>query len=163
MSNTITVTFNDPTKAAEALSQLESLHKAHRLNLNGAIVAVKDADGQITVHKERKFTAEPGDTVAGGATGPVLNTMVSSHQGGSLLGSQPGALMGMAPDLRIDADSARSVVDRLPPGSSALLFEYGAGENAFIAAVIRELGGQPLAVDATDGTQSDLGDSLKRG
>lgn len=162
MSNTITVTFTDPTYADRALENLIALHEARRLSLRGAIVAIKDGDGVITIHKERRFTAvRDNPSQQEGISGPIANTMVSSHLGGNLMGGQAGALAGMSPQLRINSDQVEAVADRLPPGSSVLLFEYSDGRSAFIAAIIRDLNGHPYAVDVTDETKSDLEAALR--
>jgi len=161
MSNTITVTFTDPTYADKALERLESLHNTQRINLHGAIVVVKDADGNVTLSKARRFAAENRAADDDGISGAVVNTMVSGHLGGTLLGGQAGALAGMSPELRISEEQAGVVADRMGPNTSALLFEYTDGQSAFIAAIIRDLEGRPYTVDITDETKSDLETALR--
>jgi len=161
MSNTITVTFTDPTFADKALERLESLHNTQRINLIGAIVVLKDASGNVTISKARRFAAESGAADEDGVSGPVINTMISGHFGGSLMGNQAGALAGMSPDLRISQEQAEVVADRMGSNTSALLFEYTDGQSAFIAAIIRDLAGRPYAVDITDETKSDLETALR--
>jgi uncharacterized membrane protein len=160
MSNTITVTFTDPTYAARALDKLSQLHDSQRIRLRGAIEVVKDSEGKVTIGSVRRFNVERDTTTDEGISGPVASAMVSSHLGASLMSGQAGALAGMS-SLRIDADGARAVADHLPPGSSALLFQYGSAETAFLAAIIRDLNGQPYAIDITDETRSDLETALR--
>jgi uncharacterized membrane protein len=149
MSQAITVTFIDPTYAARALDELESLHDSQQLHLSAAIVAVKDVFGQVTVDEVQRYVPVVDESGEMADLSPVVDE--ASHP------DAPSIAEGDAlPVLHINPEQAHEVVDRLPSASSALLFEYIRGSVDAIAAVIRELEGTLYTVDVTDEAHDNL-------
>lgn len=149
MSQAITVTFIDPTYAARALDELESLHDGQQLHLSAAIVAVKDVFGEVTVDAVKRYVAVVDESVERTELSPVFDEVV--HPDAPSIAEDDALL-----DLHINPEQAREVVDRLPSASSALLFEYVRGSVDAIATVIRELEGTLYTVDVTDEAHDNL-------
>jgi uncharacterized membrane protein len=143
--NLIVVTFEDDSKAYEALSRLKQAALAGRVGVRSAAVLDRDSNGQISV-------PEGGDAVigAGFATGGLIGLLVGVLGGpvGVMLGFGVGALTGGLFDID-RADKEGDVLDRVAESVPV-------GRNALVAEV------DEYAVEVIDGDMSALGGTVVR-
>ena len=118
MSDLIVVSFNDPIEADEVLLRLQRMQREHLIDLEDAVVASRDADGQVRIRQSYNLTA------LGAASGSMWGTLVGLVFLNPLLGlaagAASGALAGYVTDIGIDDGFIREVADSLPPNSSAI-------------------------------------------
>jgi len=148
--NLIVVTFEEDSKAYEALSKLKAASAAGRVGVRSASVLERGADGRITV-------PEAGDAVlgAGVATGGLIGLMVGILGGpvGVVLGFGAGALAGSYFDID-RAEKGNSVLaqvaESLPVGRTALVAEVDEFAGEVIDGEMRALGGTVTRTPAAE-------------
>ena len=148
--NVVVVTFNENSKAYEALSVLKRADADARVAVLGAAVVERQADGKIRV-------PEGGDNIigAGLAGGSLIGMLVGVLGGplGVLLGWGAGALVGGLADAD-RADRGDEVLTQLgsavPAGQAALVAEVKEYTVEAINEEMGRLGGTVLRRPADD-------------
>ncbi len=143
--NVIAVTFEEDSKAYQALSTLRRAEADGRIGVRGAVIVERRPDGTIQTHEA------DDDIIGAGAAGGSLVGMLIGVLGGPLgmlLGLGTGMAVGAAVDLD-RADDAEGVLDQMsesiPVGTTAIIAEVD----------------EP-AVEVIDGEMAALGGSVTR-
>jgi uncharacterized membrane protein len=118
--------FDNPEDADNVLSELGRLQSDYLIDLEDAVVTVRQSDGRLNV-KQSVDLVRVGVS-AGGASGAMLGTLVgmlflnpiAGFAVGGLVGAGGGALSGSAVDYGIKEDFIRAVAETLRPNTSAL-------------------------------------------
>lgn len=143
--NVIAVSFAEPSKAYQALSDLKNAGAEGRVEVRGAAIVERDENGRLRV-------PESGDAVLGGATwgGGLVGLLIGVLGGpiGMLFGWVGGLLVGGAFDLR-RADRGDSVLGEISR-------HVANGTTAVIAEV------DEYAVEVVDNLMSALGGTVYR-
>jgi len=126
MSDLIVVGFSDTEVADRALTKMVSLSKEHLVELEDAVIVVRNAEGKIHIKQSVNLTAlgATSGLVTGGLWGALvgllfLNPLAGFAIGGAL-GAGTGALSGSLSDYGIDDDFIKSLSETIPNDSSAL-------------------------------------------
>jgi len=126
MSDLIVVGFSDTEKADRALTKMVSLSKEHLVELEDAVIVVRNEQGKIHIKQSVNLTAlgATSGLVTGGLWGALvgllfLNPLAGFAIGGAL-GAGTGALSGSLSDYGIDDDFIKSLSETIPNNSSAL-------------------------------------------
>ncbi|WP_203009466.1 DUF1269 domain-containing protein [Pseudomonas paraversuta] len=126
MSDLIVVGFSDTEVADRALTKMVSLSKEHLVELEDAVIVVRNADGKIHIKQSVNLTAlgATSGLVTGGLWGALvgllfLNPLAGFAIGGAL-GAGTGALSGSLSDYGIDDQFIKSLSETIPNDSSAL-------------------------------------------
>lgn len=126
MAELIVVGFEDPFQADRALTELARLQQEYLIDLEDAVVAVRDQAGKLRLKQSVDLVG------AGAASGGLWGAMWGSLVGllflnpliglaaGAALGAGSGALSGKLADYGINDDFIRSVGETLQPNTSAL-------------------------------------------
>ena len=121
MSTLIAVGFDDKARASEVLSILVSLQRDYLLDLEDAVIAVREDDGKVKIKQSVNLTA--GGAMYGGLWGALIGLLFAGPLGMLLTGGTTAALgpiAGSVEDYGIDDDFINEVGHQLQPGSSAL-------------------------------------------
>lgn len=121
MNKLIVVSFNDKTQAAQVLNRLVGLQQEYLLDLEDAIVVVRDDDGKVQIRQSVNLTAE--GALRGGLWGSLIGLILGGPLGMLLAGGTTaamGAITGSVDDYGIDDNFIKEVGHQLKPGSSAL-------------------------------------------
>lgn len=118
MSDLIVIGFNDEFKGDEVLLKLAKMQKEHLVDLEDAVVAVKNQKGKLKVKQTL-------DLVTAGATGGsfwglLIGLLFLHPLLGVTAGIVSGALSGALTDVGIDDDFIRELGKTLDPGTSAI-------------------------------------------
>src|SRR5919202_972969 len=97
MAELVVIGFDDPHTADRALTELARLQREYLIDLEDAVVAVRDPDGRLR-----------------------LKQSVDLVGAGAAFGTGAGALSGSLADYGIDDDFIRQIGQTLQPNSSAL-------------------------------------------
>lgn len=126
MSDLIVVGFDDTEKADRALTKMVSLSKEHLVELEDAVIVVRNNEGKVHIKQSVNLTAlgATSGLVTGGLWGALvgllfLNPLAGFAIGGAL-GAGTGALSGSLSDYGIDDDFIKSLSETIPNNSSAL-------------------------------------------
>ena len=139
--NVIAVSFEDRSKAYEALSELKGAALEGRVDVLSATIVTRDEYGRLNA-------PEGGDVVAGAATvgGSLIGLMIGVIGGpiGMLFGWTGGLLVGGAFDIR-RADRTDSVLGEIsryiPLGGTAVVAEVNEYAVEVVDTLMLELGG----------------------
>ena len=118
MSNLVVIGFDNEHKAEEVRLTLLKLQRDYLIDLDDAVVAVKNQDGKVKLHQIHDLTAT--GAVSGGFWGLLIGTLFLSPLLGTAVGAAAGAASGALSDVGISNDFMKELASTLKPGSSAL-------------------------------------------
>ncbi len=118
MSTLVVVGYDDQFKAEEVRLKLLKMQKDYLIDLGDAVVAVKDASGNVKLHQAVNMTA--AGAVSGGFWGTLIGLIFLNPLIGLAVGAATGAASGALTDLGIDDKFMKDLAAALKPGSSAL-------------------------------------------
>ncbi|ADZ68710.1 DUF1269 domain-containing protein [Polymorphum gilvum] len=126
MSDLIVVGFEAEETADNVLLKLASLQKEYLVDLEDAVVAIRDKDGKVHLKQSLNLTALGASSglISGSLWGTLvgllfLNPLAGLAIGG-VVGAGTGALSGSLADYGIDDAFIKSLASTLPSESSAL-------------------------------------------
>jgi len=126
MAELVVVGFEDAQEADRALAELSRLRKEYLIDLEDAVVVVRDEDGRVRMKQSVDLVGAGAATggLSGAAWGalvglPFLNPLLGLVSGAAL-GLGAGALSGSLADYGINDDFIRDIGKPLKPNSSAL-------------------------------------------
>ncbi len=146
MSTLVVVGYDDPYKAEEVRLKLRKLQSEYLLDLEDAVVAVKDEKGKVKLHQAVNLTAD--GAVSGGFCGSLTGLI--------FLNAAAGAASGALTDVGINDHFMKELSATLIPGSSSLFVLV---RNATPDRVLEELkgtGGKILKTSLSHEDESKL-------
>ena len=126
MAELVVVGFDNPNDADRVLTELTRLKREYLIDLEDAVVAIRDAEGAVRI-KQSVNLVKLG-AASGGLSGAMwgsligllfLNPLAGFAIGGAV-GAGSGALSGNMIDYGINDDFIKSLGNELEPDSSAL-------------------------------------------
>ena len=118
MSTLVVVGYDDQFKAEEVRLKLWKLQKEYLIDLEDAVVAIKDDKGSVKLHQAVSLTA--AGAVSGGFWGSLVGLIFLNPLLGLAVGATTGAVSGALIDVGIDDKFMKALAETLAPGSSAL-------------------------------------------
>lgn len=118
MSHLIAVGFDNPSRAEEVRLDLMRLQRNYLIDLEDAVVAIRDDDGQVKLRQLYNLTA--AGAMSGGFWGTLIGLIFLSPLLGLVVGGTTGAVMGALSDVGVNDDFMKQLAKQLKPGSSAL-------------------------------------------
>ena len=118
MSTLVVVGYDDQFKAEEVRLKLWKLQKEYLIDLEDAVVAIKDDKGSVKLHQAVNLTA--AGAVGGGFWGSLVGLIFLNPLLGLAVGATTGAVSGALIDVGIDDKFMKALAETLAPGSSAL-------------------------------------------
>src|SRR5499425_556758 len=118
MSTLVVIGYEDPFKAEDMRLKLWRMQKDYLIDLEDAVVAVKDQKGKVRLHQSVNMTA--AGAVSGGFWGTLIGLIFLNPLIGLAVGATTGAVSGALTDLGIDDKFMKDLASALKPGSSAL-------------------------------------------
>jgi uncharacterized membrane protein len=159
LDNVLVVTFEDDSKADDALGAVTDLDKQGKLSLEGAAVVTRNADGRVT---EKHEVGDPDAYAVAGGTGLVgLIVGVLGGPLGVLVGGATGVLLGSLFD-EDDDDETRSVLTEISTSvaesHTALLAQVTEHGPEAVDSTMAQLGGSVLRRPVED-VEAELADA----
>jgi uncharacterized membrane protein len=118
MSTLVVAGYDDPFKAEEVRLTLLKLQKDYLIDLEDAVVAVKDAKGKVKLHQAVNLTA--AGAVSGGFWGALIGLIFLNPLLGMAVGAGAGAVSGALTDVGINDSFMKELAAGMRPGSSVL-------------------------------------------
>ncbi len=119
MSNTfVAVAYDDTYTAQEVRLRLLRMQKEYLIDLEDAVVAVRDEAGKVKLHQINDLTA--AGAISGSFWGLLIGLIFLHPLLGLAAGLASGALSGALTDAGIDDDFMKKLASELKPGSSVL-------------------------------------------
>lgn len=126
MSEFVVLGFDAPDKADAILNRLVQLEKEYLVDLEDAVVAVRDSSGKVRLKQSVSLAA--AGAASGGLSGALWGTLVgflflnplAGMVLGGAIGAGSGALAGSMSDYGIDDNLIEKLAEAIPVNSSAL-------------------------------------------
>jgi uncharacterized membrane protein len=118
MSTLVVVGYDDPYKAQEIRLKLCKMQTEHLIDLEDAVVAVKDEKGKVKLHQAVNLTA--AGAVSGGFWGSLIGLIFLNPLLGLAVGATAGAVSGALSDVGINDQFMTELAATMTPRSSAL-------------------------------------------
>jgi uncharacterized membrane protein len=118
MSELIVIGYDNLYEAEEVRIKLVKMQRDYLIDLEDAVVAVKQPDGKIKLNQIYQLTAL--GAVSGGFWGALVGLLFLNPLLGAAVGAGAGAISGALSDVGINDDFMKELAGTLKPGSSAL-------------------------------------------
>ena len=118
MSDLVVIAFPTEAKAEEVRQKLLTMQKEYLLELGDAVVAVKDAKGNIKLNQ--MFNTTAGGAVGGAFWGTLMGLIFLMPLAGAALGAASGAVGGALSDVGINDKFMKETAAAIQPGTAAL-------------------------------------------
>ena len=118
MSTLVVIGYDNEFKAEEVRLTLRKLQKEYLIDLEDAVVAVKDAQCKVKLHQAVNLTA--AGAVGGGFWGSLIGLIFLNPLLGAAIGAVAGATSGALTDVVINDKFMKDLAAAMPPGRSAL-------------------------------------------
>lgn len=118
MSELIVIGYDNPFEAEEVRIKLVKMQQDYLIDLEDAVVAVKDAKGKVKLNQAYQLTT--AGAVSGGFWGTLIGLLFLNPLLGAAVGAGAGAITGALTDVGINDDFMKELAGTLQPGTSAL-------------------------------------------
>ena len=118
MSDLIVVAYDTEDKAEEVRAKLLKMTREYLVDIEDAVVAVKNQDGKVKLRQMYNLTAT--GALSGGFWGLLVGTIFLSPLLGLAIGAGAGAVTGALSDMGIDDRFMTQPAESFTPGFSLL-------------------------------------------
>ena len=154
MSTFVAIEYDDPHKALEVRLSLVKLQQEYLIDLEDAVVAVKDDKGKIKLHQAMNLTA--AGAVSGGFWGTLIGMLFLSPLLGAAVGASAGAVSGALTDIGIDDNFMKQLSEGLKNNSSVLFVLVRSATNDKVLEDIKKYGGHVLQTSLSHDDEAKL-------
>ena len=112
MATFIAIEYEDPHKAHEVRLALVRLQREYLIDLEDAVLAVKDPQGKVKLHQSFNLTAT--GAFSGGFWGSLIGLLFLSPLLGAVIGASAGAVSGGLSDVGINDTFMKQLAEGLP-------------------------------------------------
>lgn len=150
MSTLVVVSYDNAFQAEEVRLKLRKMQKDYLIDLEDAVVAVKNAKGKVKLHQATNLTG--AGAVTGGFWGALIGLLFMMPLLGAAVGASAGAVSGALTDLGIDDNFMKNLASQMQPDGSVLfVLAHGATPDK----VLEELQGTGGKILKTSLTHED--------
>ncbi len=166
MSDLVVIGFENTLKADEVLWRLRALKRQNLIDLEDAVVVVRDESGEVHLKQSIDLTALDASTglLSGGLLGAFVGLLFLNPTAGFLIGSMfgagAGALSGSLGDYGIADDFIKSLSETIPPNSSALFVLARKVEPEKVLAELSDVKGKVLRTTLSPDQEKRLREAL---
>ena len=154
MSTLVVIGYDNEFKAEEVRLTLRKLQKEYLIDLEDAVVAVKDAKGNIKLHQAVNLTA--AGAVGGGFWGSLIGLIFLNPLLGAAIGAAAGATSGALTDVGINDKFMKDLAAAMTPGSSALFVLVRKATPDKVLAELQGSGGKVLKTSLSHDDEAKL-------
>jgi len=154
----VVIEYDDPFKAEEMRLKLRKMQKEYLLDLEDAVVAVKDEKGKIKLHQMINLTGL--GAVSGGFWGSLIGLIFLNPLLGMAMGAAAGAVSGALRDVGVDDNFMKDLAAGLPAGGSALFVLVRNATPERVLDEVKGMGGKILKTSLTHENEAKLQEAL---
>jgi len=159
MSTLVVVSYPDVNRAEEVRLKLRKLQGEYLIDMEDAVVAVKNAEGKVKLHQAINLTAM--GAASGGFWGALIGLIFLNPLIGVAAGAAAGAVSGALTDVGINDDFMKKLASSLDPGSSALFVLVRSSTPDKVLAELQGTGGTVLKTSLSHEDEAKLQAALK--
>lgn len=166
MSDLVVIGFEDTLKADEVLWRLRALKKEHLIDLEDAVVVVRDEKGEVRLKQSINLTALESSSgllsgsLLGGLIGLIFLNPTAGILLGGMFGAGAGALAGSLTDYGIDDGLIKSIGETIPINSSALFILARKAQPEKVIAELSDIKGKILRTSLSSDQEQKLREAL---
>ena len=161
MADLILIAYDTEAAAEAARTKLLELQKEYLIELGDAVVAVRQADGQVKLNQMVNLTA--AGAASGALWGSLIGLLFLNPLLGAALGAGAGALSGRFTDIGIDDQFMKDAAAALTPGHAALCVIVRKVTADKDLPAMAAFGGQVLRTNLSTEQEAKLQDAQKAG
>ena len=161
MSTLAVIGYDDVFKAEEVRLSLIKMQRDYLIDLEDAVVAVKDPSGKVKLHQAVNLTA--AGAVRGGFWGSLIGLIFLNPLLGLAVGAGAGAVTGALSDVGIDDDFMKDLAATMKPGSSALFVLVRSMTPDKVLEELKGTGGSVLKTSLSHEDEAKLQAALSAG
>jgi uncharacterized membrane protein len=153
-SNLVVIEYDDMYRAEEIRLKLQRMQKEYLIDLDDAVVAVKDEKGKIKLHQMVSLTS--AGAASGGFWGALIGLIFLNPLLGMAMGATAGAVSGALTDVGINDKFMKELAAGLPLGSSALFVLVRKANPERVLEEVQGSGGKILKTSLTHEDEAKL-------
>jgi uncharacterized membrane protein len=142
MTDVVVVEFPSEAKAEEVRELLLQMQREYLIDLEEAIIAIKQPDGRIKLNELSHPVV--GGAISGSMLGLIVGAFFLMPATGAALGAATGALGGALSDANINEPFIEGVTAALQSGSAALFLLLSKVTSDKVLAKLQGVGGKVL-------------------
>jgi uncharacterized membrane protein len=154
MSTLVAIGYDDPFKAQEVRLMLAKMQKDYLIDLEDAVVAVKDDKGKVKLHQAVNLTA--AGAISGGFWGSLIGLIFLNPLLGLAMGATAGAVSGALSDVGIDDKFMKELAAQMNPNSSVLFILVRKATPDKVLDEIKGTGGKILKTSLSHDDEAKL-------
>ncbi len=154
MPNLVVIGFDEVEKAEEVRVALYKMQKDYLIDMEDAVVAVKQEDGKVKLHQAGNLTAI--GAVSGGFWGTLIGMIFLNPLLGAAAGATAGAISGALTDIGINDKFMKGLAEQLEPGHSALFVLVRKSTPDKVLEELRGYGGKVLQTSLSHEDEAKL-------
>lgn len=158
MSTLVVIGYEDKFKAEEVRLMLLKMQKDYLIDLEDAVVAVKDDTGKVKLHQMINMTA--AGAISGGFWGSLIGLLFLNPILGLAVGATAGAVSGALTDLGIDDKFMKDLASTLKNGSSVLFVLVRKATPDKVLEELEGTGGKILKTSLSHNEEAKLQEAL---
>ena len=168
MAELVVVGFDSPNEADRVLTELGRLQKEHLIDLEDAVVAIRDEKGKLRLKQSVPLVGLAA--ASGGMWGALWGSLVGllflnpllGLVGGGLLGAGAGALSGSLSEYGIDDDFIRSIGATLKENNSALFLLVRKAQPEKVLSELSQYRGKLIRASLSPEKEEKLRQAIER-
>ena len=158
MSNLVVIGYEDQFKAEEVRLMLWKMQKEYLIDLEDAVVAVKDDKGKVKLHQALNLTA--AGAAGGGFWGALIGLIFLNPLLGLAVGASAGAVSGALTDVGINDNFMKELAGTMQPGNSALFILVRRATPDKVLEELKGTGGKVLKTSLSHDDEAKLQEAL---
>jgi uncharacterized membrane protein len=153
-SNLVVIEYDDKYKAEEMRLKLIKMQKEYLIDLDDAVVAVRDEKGKIKLNQSINLTG--AGAASGGFWGALVGLLFLNPLLGMAVGATAGAVSGALTDVGINDKFMKELAAGLQPGNSALFVLVRKANPERVLEEVQGSGGKILKTSLTHEDEAKL-------
>ena len=167
MAELVVVGFDNPTDADRVLTELTRLQKEYLIDLEDAVVAVRDKNGKVRIKQSVPLVTmgAAGGAAWGGLFGMLIGLLflnpLLGWVAGTAMGAGAGALSGALSDYGINDDFIKDIGRSLERGKSAIFMLVRRVNYDKVLPELSRFGGKIIKTSLTQDQEARLKAALE--
>ena len=154
MADLVVIEYDDEFKAHEVRLTLLKLQQEYLIDMEDAVVAVKDANGKVKLHQAVNLTAI--GAARGGMWGALIGLLFMNPLLGAAVGAAAGGVSGALTDIGVNNDFMKKLSEGFNPGTSALFVLVRSSTPDKVLEEIKKYGGTVLQTSLSHEEEAKL-------
>jgi uncharacterized membrane protein len=158
MATLVVIDYENELKAEEVRLALLKMQKEYLIDLEDAVVVVREAQGKVKLRQLYNLTRAGAAT--GGFWGALIGLLFLNPLFGFVVGAAAGAISGALRDIGIDDNFMKELGKTLKPGTAALCVLIRQMTPDKVVEEIRKFGGTLIKTNLCNENEAKLREAL---